>query len=78
VPRAAPGMPPPARDREGTLAGGSCPDPHAAQPLAAWGMLAVVVAAGRSARVRVLLARPRPGWQPWPRAWASSAWGPAG
>jgi len=48
--------PPSARDWEGTFAGGSYPDPHAAQALAAWGMLALVVAAGRSVRIRVLLA----------------------
>jgi undecaprenyl-diphosphatase len=48
--------PPPARDWLGPVAGGSYPDPHAAQALAAWGMLALVVAAGRPVRVRVLLA----------------------
>jgi undecaprenyl-diphosphatase len=48
--------PPPARDALGALAGGSYPDPHAAQALAAWGMLALVVSAGRAVRIRVILA----------------------
>ena len=46
---------PPARDWLGVFDGSSYPSQHAAQALATWGMLAVMVMAGRSLRARTLL-----------------------
>ena len=46
---------PAAADWLGTFSGWSYPSLHAAQALAAWGMLAVVATAGRSLRTRTLL-----------------------
>jgi undecaprenyl-diphosphatase len=46
---------PPATDRSGQVSGAAYPSGHATQALAAWGMLAIVLAAGRSVRARVLL-----------------------
>ena len=46
---------PPATDWLGAFDGWSYPSQHAAQALAAWGMLALVVMAGRSLRTRTLL-----------------------
>ena len=46
---------PPAADLIGRVVGPAYPSGHAAQALAAWGMLAIVLAAGRSARVRAWL-----------------------
>jgi membrane protein DedA with SNARE-associated domain/membrane-associated phospholipid phosphatase len=46
---------PPAQDWLGVFHGWSYPSEHAAQALAAWGMLAVVLMAGRSPRTRTLL-----------------------
>ena len=46
---------PPASDWLGAFDGSSYPSQHAAQALAAWGMLAFVVMAGRSFRTRTLL-----------------------
>src|SRR5262249_6838871 len=48
--------PPPAADRLTVVHGWSYPSQHAAQALATWGMLALMLMAGRSARARVLLA----------------------
>lgn len=47
---------PPAADRLTVVHGWSYPSQHAAQALATWGMLALMLMAGRSARARVLLA----------------------
>ena len=47
---------PPAADRLTVVHGWSYPSEHAAQALATWGMLALMLMAGRSARARVLLA----------------------
>jgi undecaprenyl-diphosphatase len=46
---------PPATDLIGHVTGSAYPSGHATQAIAAWGMLAVVLAAGRSPRARVLL-----------------------
>jgi membrane-associated phospholipid phosphatase len=46
---------PPAADRLTVVHGWSYPSQHAAQALATWGMLALMLMAGRSARARVLL-----------------------
>jgi membrane protein DedA with SNARE-associated domain/membrane-associated phospholipid phosphatase len=46
---------PPATDLIGHATGPAYPSGHATQAIAAWGMLAVVLAAGRSLRARVLL-----------------------
>jgi membrane protein DedA with SNARE-associated domain/membrane-associated phospholipid phosphatase len=46
---------PPARDWLGVFGGSSYPAQHAAQALAAWGMIGVMVMAGRSVRARTLL-----------------------
>jgi membrane-associated phospholipid phosphatase len=46
---------PPAGDWLGAFSGWSYPSLHAAQALAAWGMLVVVATAGRSLRTRTLL-----------------------
>jgi undecaprenyl-diphosphatase len=46
---------PPARDWLGVFDGSSYPSQHAAQALAAWGMIGVMVMAGRSVRARTLL-----------------------
>jgi len=46
---------PPARDWLGAFDGWSYPSQHAAQALATWGMLALMVMAGRSLRTRTLL-----------------------
>ncbi len=47
---------PPAADRLTVVHSWSYPSEHAAQALATWGMLALMLMAGRSARARVLLA----------------------
>ena len=47
---------PPAGDRLTVVHGWSYPSQHAAQALATWGMLALMLMAGRSARARMLLA----------------------
>jgi undecaprenyl-diphosphatase len=47
---------PPVGDRLTVVHGWSYPSQHAAQALATWGMLALMLMAGRSARARVLLA----------------------
>ena len=47
---------PPAADRLTVIHSWSYPSEHAAQALATWGMLALMLMAGRSARARVLLA----------------------
>jgi membrane-associated phospholipid phosphatase len=47
---------PPAAGRLTVVHGWSYPSQHAAQALATWGMLALMVMAGRSARARLLLA----------------------
>ena len=47
---------PPAADRLTVVHGWSYPSEHAAQALATWGMLALMLMAGRSARARALLA----------------------
>jgi undecaprenyl-diphosphatase len=47
---------PPAADRLTVVHGWSYPSQHAAQALATWGMLALMLMAGRSARARLLLA----------------------
>jgi undecaprenyl-diphosphatase len=47
---------PPAADRLTVVHGWSYPSQHAAQALATWGMLALMLMMGRSARARVLLA----------------------
>jgi len=47
---------PPAADRLAVVHSWSYPSEHAAQALATWGMLALMLMAGRSARARVLLA----------------------
>src|SRR5262245_31659157 len=47
---------PPAADRLTVVHSWSYPSEHAAQALATWGMLALMLMAGRSARTRVLLA----------------------
>jgi membrane-associated phospholipid phosphatase len=47
---------PPAADRLTLVHGWSYPSQHAAQALATWGMLALMLMAGRSARARMLLA----------------------
>jgi membrane-associated phospholipid phosphatase len=46
---------PPERDWLGVFDGSSYPSQHAAQALAAWGMIGVMVMAGRSVRARTLL-----------------------
>jgi len=47
---------PPAADRLTVVHGWSYPSQHAAQALATWGMIALMMMAGRSTRARVLLA----------------------